>query len=286
MRLEDIVIVLARPSEPGNTGAVCRAMKNMGLSRLRLASPVYQAGPNPDVRGLPEGPELEKLLARALRASEIWEQARRFDSLEAALADCAIAVGTTRRRGKHRKSNTMRPWELAEFLKDKNGPAAIVFGNERTGLNDGELALCNLASHIPADREFPSVNLSHAVQIYAYELYRVLDPSEAAVRHRNDTPDQWIPMTLAECTALARRIGGSLESLGFYRHPGREEQERFLRDLFSRAGLTLREGRYLGNIAAKAARLTGVTVPNSVTVGKEAFDEGVRIIRSQGRKVF
>jgi tRNA/rRNA methyltransferase/tRNA (cytidine32/uridine32-2'-O)-methyltransferase len=64
-------------------------------------------------------------------------------------------------------------------------------------------------------------------------------------------------MTHAECTALARRISASLEDLGFYRHPGREEQERFLRDLFSRAGLTLREGRYLGNIAAKAARLAG-----------------------------
>ncbi|MDR2048083.1 MAG: RNA methyltransferase [Treponema sp.] len=260
MRLEDIVIVLVRPSEPGNTGAVCRAMKNMGLSRLRLASPVYQAGPDPNVRGLPEGPELEQLLARALHACEIWEEARRFDSLEAALADCSIAVGTTRRRGKHRKSNTMRPWELAEFLKDKNGPAAIVFGNERTGLNDRELASCNLASHIPVDREFPSVNLSHAVQIYAYELYRVLGPVGArrpAAGHQDDAPDQWVPMTLAECTALARRIGGSLESLGFYRHPGREEQERFLRDLFSRAGLTPREGRYLGNIAAKAARLAG-----------------------------
>jgi tRNA/rRNA methyltransferase/tRNA (cytidine32/uridine32-2'-O)-methyltransferase len=261
MRLEDIVIVLARPSEPGNTGAACRAMKNMGLSRLRLVSPVYQAGPDPAVRGLPEGRELEQLLARAIHASEIWENARRFDSLEEALADCAIAVGTTRRRGKRRKSHTMPPGELAEFLKDKSGPAAIVFGNERTGLNDRELALCNLASHIPADPEFPSVNLSHAVQIYAYELYRVLGPLGSAAGNPDNPPGAakpGIPMTQAECTALARRISGSLESLGFYRHPGREEQERFLRDLFSRAGLGLREGRYLGNIAARAARLAAM----------------------------
>jgi tRNA/rRNA methyltransferase/tRNA (cytidine32/uridine32-2'-O)-methyltransferase len=71
-------------------------------------------------------------------------------------------------------------------------------------------------------------------------------------------------MTHAESTALARRISGSLESLGFYRHPGREEQERFLRDLFSRAGLTLREGRYLGNIAARAARLAVPGLPDLV----------------------
>ncbi|MDR0403463.1 MAG: RNA methyltransferase [Treponema sp.] len=262
MDLEDIVVVLARPSEPGNTGAVCRAMKNMGLSRLRVVSPLYQAGPDPNVRGLPEGPELEKLLGRAVHAAEIWENARRFDSLDAALADCAVAAGTTRRRGKRRKSNSLRPRELAEFLKDRRGRAAIVFGNERTGLNDEELALCNLASHIPSNPEFPSINLSHAVQIYAYELYHALGPagqtrraSGADSRWTLAAPESEIPMTQAECTALVRRISGSLESLGFYRHPGREEQERFLRDFFSRAGLTLREGRYLGNISARAARI-------------------------------
>jgi tRNA/rRNA methyltransferase/tRNA (cytidine32/uridine32-2'-O)-methyltransferase len=251
MRLNDIIIVLCRPSEPGNTGAVCRAMKNMGLSRLRLTAPMYPAGNSPGGRGLPQGPELETLLARAVHAAEIWENARCFPGLEAALADCAITVGTTRRRGRRRKSVTMRPGELASFLKDKPGPAAIVFGNERTGLEDSELELCSLASHIPVYPEFPSINLSHAVQIYAYELYRALGEHTAP----DAVPGQWIPMTQAENAALVRRAAASLESLGFYRHPGREEQEQFLRDLFARAGLTLREGRYLGNIIAKAARL-------------------------------
>lgn len=252
MRLDDIVIVLARPSEPGNTGAVCRAMKNMGLSRLRLAAPQYQAGPDPSVRGLPLGPGLEKLTARAVHAGEIWQNAECFDTLAAALSDCSVAVGTTRRRGRRRKF-TLRPRELARFLKDRAGRAALVFGNERTGLEDEELSLCGLASHIPAGDEFPSLNLSHAVQIYAYELYRVLGPGAS------DAPGkisgQWVPMSLEDTAALARRIGVSLESLGFYRHPGREEQERFLRDFFSRAGLTVSEGRYLENIAARAARL-------------------------------
>jgi tRNA/rRNA methyltransferase/tRNA (cytidine32/uridine32-2'-O)-methyltransferase len=257
MRLEDIIIVLSRPSEPGNTGAVCRAMKNMGLSRLRVASPQYQAGNDPAVRGLPLGLELETLLARAIHAVEIWDRAECFPGLEAAVADCAVTVGTTRRRGRRRKSVTMRPAELACFLKDRPGPAAIVFGNERTGLEDGELALCGLASHIPVHPEFPSINLSHAVQIYAYELYRVLGENTAP--EGENAPDavsgQWVPMTQTESAALAHRVSASLESLGFYRRPGREEQERFLRDLFARAGLTLREGRYLGDVIAKAARL-------------------------------
>jgi tRNA/rRNA methyltransferase/tRNA (cytidine32/uridine32-2'-O)-methyltransferase len=224
-------------------------MKNMGLSRLYLAAPEYHT-PSGELQ-YPEGSELERLLTRAIHAAEIWENAQRFDSLEAALAGCAITVGTTRRRGKHRKSNTLRPWELAEFLKDKTGEAAIVFGNERTGLEDAELSFCNLASHIPVDSAFPSLNLSHAVQIYAYELYRAL----AASSPEHFVPGQWVPMTQEESAALAGRISASLETLGFYRHPGREEQERFLRDLFSRAGLSLREGRYLGNIIDRALHL-------------------------------
>jgi tRNA/rRNA methyltransferase/tRNA (cytidine32/uridine32-2'-O)-methyltransferase len=248
MRLDDVIIVLARPSEPGNTGAVCRALKNMGLSRLRLAAPAYPAGPDPSVRGMPEGAALENLLARALHAADVWNAAECCETLEQALADCSISAGITRRRGRKRKTVSLCPRELAAFLKDKEGKAALVFGNERTGLEDGELSLCSLASHIPAAREFPSLNLSHAVQIYAYELSRVLGPAP-------EVPGRWIPLTREENAALAGRISGLLETLGFYRHRGREEQERFLRDFFSRAGLTVREGRYLENIAAKAVRL-------------------------------
>jgi tRNA/rRNA methyltransferase/tRNA (cytidine32/uridine32-2'-O)-methyltransferase len=251
VHLDDIIIVLARPSESGNSGAICRAMKNMGLSRLRIAAPNYRAGHDPADRGLPWGPELETLLARAIHAAEIWHNAEYFSSLEAALADCAVTVGTTRRRGKRRKSASMSPRELAAFLKNRNGNAAVVFGNERTGLEDGELALCTLASHIPASPKFPSINLSHAVQIYVYELYCALG-EDAAPRN---VPGQWVPLTHEESTDLALHVCASLERLGFYRRPGREEQEQFLRDLFARAGLTPREGRYLEAFIAKAARL-------------------------------
>jgi len=239
MCLDDVIFVLARPSEPGNTGAVCRAMKNMGLGRLRIAA-----------SELPATDEaLEKLLARAIHASDIWEKAERFDHLRAALADCAITVGTSRRRGRRRKSSTLTPGELAAFLKGKNGKAAIVFGNERTGLNGEELALCNIASHIPVDPEFPSVNLSHAVQIYAYELYQALEPPCRAVC------GQWVPMNAEEIDKEVKIVSNALASVGFYKYPVREDQERFLRDLMARAGLSLSEGRYLGNIIAKSGRL-------------------------------
>lgn len=257
MRLKDITIVLTRPSEPGNAGAVCRGMKNMGLRRLRIAAAELD---------LQDGTNRETLLARAIHAADVWEQAEHFATLEAALADCTISVGTTRRRGRRRKFSTLSPWELAEFLKARQGRAALVFGNERTGLNGEELALCNMASHISVSRECPSINLSHAVQIYAYELYRAMAETE---EHKEaDTSDrlrgktaslevsgQWVPMAEKEIEALVLRISNALASIGFYRHPGRTMQERFLRDLIARAGLSLSEGRYLQNILVKAGRL-------------------------------
>jgi tRNA/rRNA methyltransferase/tRNA (cytidine32/uridine32-2'-O)-methyltransferase len=229
-------------------------MKNMGLRWLRTAASELNLA----------GPDLEKLLARAVHAADIWEGAEHVDTLETALADCALSAGTTRRRGRHRKSNTLSPRELAEFLKIRPGKAAIVFGNERTGLNGGELELCNMASHIPVSPEFPSVNLSHAVQIYAYELYQALaenggdaaaDGGPAAGGGPGGVSGRWVPMVRDEIDAQVKTISDSLEALGFYKHPGKEEQERFLRDLIARAGLGLREGRYLGNIIVKAGRL-------------------------------
>lgn len=232
------MIVLSRPSEPGNVGAVCRAMKNMGLSRLRLVD----AGDKPLDEAI--------IQARTVHAADIWERAEHFSSLAEAVKDISLVIGITRRRGQRRKAATTGPGEMAEMLRGKPGQAALVFGNERTGLEAREIALCNLASHIPASEIFPSLNLSHAVQIYAYELYMALSvEAEAAVE------GQWIPLDREAVDALTQSITNALESLGFYKQPGRTEQERFFRDIISRAALMEREGRYLADIFAKASRL-------------------------------
>ena len=238
MRLSDVFIVLSRPAESGNVGAVCRAMKNMGLSRLRLAAP--------------EASDTAALLARAVHAGDVWENAQTFDTLADAVADCAIVAGTSRRRGHKRKTITMNPRELAGYLAGREGNVALVFGNERTGLETAELALCNLASHIDADAGFPSLNLSHAVQIYCYELRTALN---AASNTAEKPSGHWMPVDRAAADALATSISGSLAKIGFYRYRGREEQEIFFRDLINRAGLTVNEARYLGNIFAKASKL-------------------------------
>jgi len=234
MLLQDIKIILCQASKGGNVGAVCRVMKNMGLSGLRLAAP--------------QSLDTTQISAMAVHALDMWEEAQTFDNLAAAAADCAIVVGTTRRRGHHRKSVSMTPRVLAQWLSQRPGPAAIVFGGERAGLDDAELELCNIASHIPVSDAQPSLNLSHAVQIYAYELFLALEK-------QNPAKGEWQSMNQSEISALVGSITDTLASLGFYRHPNREEQTRFLRDVISRAGLTEREGGYLKDIFVKAARL-------------------------------
>ena len=247
MLLSDVIIVLSRPSEPGNIGAVCRAMKNMGLSRLRLV--MHEMAEMVSAPGATCAAEAI-IRTRAVHAADLWEAAEKFDSLAAAVSDCALVVGTTRRRGRHRKRVTMTPRELAAFLKNHEGPAALVFGNERTGLDDEELELCNMASHIPVSDAFPSMNLSHAVQIYAYELFQALScPEKEAVK------GQWVPLDQGSIEHIVRDIAEVFRKLGFYKQAGREEQERFLKSVFSRAGLTEKESRYFADIFTKAAWL-------------------------------
>ena len=240
MFLQDIKIIISQVSESGNVGAICRVMKNMGLSQLRLAAPLI-AYNSP-------GPDIEQIRARAVHAWDIWENTRIFNNLAEAAADCSIIVGTTRRRGYRRKSVSMPPRTLAAWLAEHPGPAALVFGNERTGLEESELELCHFASHIPVSDAQPSLNLSHAVQIYAYELF-------LAMETQMPVKGEWQAMNQTKISVLVDSLTDTLASLGFYKIRSKEEQARFLRDVISRAGLSEREGAYFTDIIRKAARL-------------------------------
>ncbi|MCL2092809.1 MAG: RNA methyltransferase [Treponema sp.] len=255
MNLSNIIIILSRPSEPGNVGAVCRAMKTMGFHRLRVVEPDFSWL---ELKNSEKSEET--IVARAVHAADVWEGAERFSTLAEAVKDCSLVIGTTRRRGRNRKQVSMTPKELAEFLQKRLGEEAasnggqigLVFGNERTGLDDEEIGLCNLASHIPVDEAFPSLNLSHAVQIYTYELFLALSTGGAV-------KGQWVPLTQEKSEELVQRISGELRLLGFYKQAGREEQERFFRDLFSRSALSEREGIYFADLITRAVRLSQKT---------------------------
>ncbi len=233
MLQKNIIIVLSRPSESGNVGAVCRVMKNMGLSRLRIVAPEMPL-------------DSSLIISRAVHAGDVWEQAEHFENLKDALADCSLVVGTTRRLGEKRKNISLSPKETAAYIMGKGGKTAVVFGNERTGLEKEEIDLCSMASHIPASDAFPSLNLSHAVQIYAYEFF---------LASAEEKSSRWVPADRTALDFMVQVMSNSLASIGFYKQYGREDQEHFFRDIFSRAGTTLKEARYLEQLFKKIAIL-------------------------------
>jgi tRNA/rRNA methyltransferase/tRNA (cytidine32/uridine32-2'-O)-methyltransferase len=266
---DSVYIILCRPQDSGNVGAVCRAMLNFGFYNLR----VVHDSTLPPLDGT-------VIKTRAVHADVVWDNAGHFESLEEAVSDCGLVVGTSRRRGKERKRLTWTADEAAAFVaerlvtnagKQSNAADAVattekvafMFGNERTGLETEELRCCNVASYIPANDAFPSLNLSHAVQVYTHELFKALRKAEelAAAKGAGRTwlfarPEgSWEPLALPHIEKVVASISGELERKGFYRKPGREMQEEFLRDIFCRAGITYSEAQYMKKIILKSAHL-------------------------------
>jgi tRNA (cytidine32/uridine32-2'-O)-methyltransferase len=174
MPLSAIRIVLVEPSHPGNIGAVARAMKNMALAELVLVRP--KAFPNAEAD------------ARASGASDVLANARIAHSVIEAVADCGFVAATTSRP----RDQNFRALDLHEagariFEMSVRGPAAVLFGAERTGLTNEELALAHLLIRIPANPDYPSLNLAMAVQLVTYELFRAAG-SPASTRPLSEAP--------------------------------------------------------------------------------------------------
>lgn len=192
----------------------------------------------------------------AVHAADIWENARFFEpsihGLREAVADCSIAAGTTRRMGEKRKSWGMTPEQFADNVRTAGvGTCAVIFGNERTGLTDEELDCCTVAVNIPSNDDFPSLNLSHAVQIVAYSLFRALDG------HRRG----YDPISLERLDSLVGDISAHIDRIGLYRTAGREDNDRFLREIFSRAALSEGEAARLEKLFKKISWIKTGSAP-------------------------
>jgi TrmH family RNA methyltransferase len=230
--LSDFAVLLCRAEEGGNVGSACRAMKTMGLSRLILA-------------GCPEYQE-DRVRMMAVHAFDVYEKAERFPDLASALAGFSLSGGFTRRRGERRKAFSLSVQDFAAQARSRpaGGSVALVFGNERTGLTQGELALCSLAAHIPSSDAFPSLNLSQAVQIACYELRK-------QALGRRDASAQ--PVTRAAVDESVERIAGHLRAIGFFKITRDRDLSSFLRDTAERAAYSPSELRYFESIFRKAA---------------------------------
>jgi len=154
--MERIRIVLCRPSHPGNIGAAARAMKTMGLSDLRLVAPErYPA------------PEAEWMATNAI---DVLRAARIHSTLQGSIKDCVAAFALSA-RPREWSPQVLDVRSAAARALASGGKVAFVFGNESAGLTNEELFACQFLVHIPANREFSSLNLAQAVQVVAYELF-------------------------------------------------------------------------------------------------------------------
>ncbi|MCR5762507.1 MAG: RNA methyltransferase [Treponema sp.] len=235
MNLQNIVIVLSHPEESRNVGAVCRAMANNSIKELRIV-------------GNKDSIDDSRVRILAIHASNIWDQAKFYPSITEATKDCVCAAGTTRRRGKKRKGKLYLPEEFADLASGMtdNGKAAIVFGNERTGLTDEELLECTMGVTIPSSDEFASLNLSHAVQILCYHMFR----------HTKKNFTGYTPITLSRLDQTVTSIADSLQRIGFFSKTGRPDMEQFWKTILSRASLSESEAQYLEKTFDKAAGLS------------------------------
>lgn len=156
MKLTDIQIVLSHTTHPGNIGATARAMKTMGLSKLALVNPSNYPSAEATVR--------------ASRADDVLQDASVFTSIEDAVSDSHIVIGTSARQRRH-DAPLLTPRELSNLVSERsNQKVSILFGTENSGLTNNELSLCHYQVYIPANPDYSSLNLASAVQLIAYDL--------------------------------------------------------------------------------------------------------------------
>lgn len=235
-----IRIVLVGTQHPGNIGSAARAMKTMGLSRLVLAAP--EKAPDRDSYALAAG------------ADDVLAAAAIVPDLAAAVADCHFVLGCTARsrRIALEQFDPRQAAALCDARARGGAEVALVFGRERTGLENEELQLCHAAVHIPANPAYSSLNLASAVQVLSYELRMAAlaaggigaDPGE-----RREPP-----ASHAQMEGFFGQLGQALDAIDFHKGRVPEAAMHKLRRLFLRAELDEREVRLLRGVLADVER--------------------------------
>jgi TrmH family RNA methyltransferase len=159
--MTSISILLVEPENPDNIGAVCRAMKNTGFGDLRLVRPPHDWK--------------KKSEKMAMAGADLIEKANVFSTVEEALADRQLVIGTTRRGGPRR--GFFMPFRKAiKTLSQRTAQGdrcAVMFGKESKGLDNHSLSLCHWVTTIPVHPDCPSINLAQAVMIITFKLFEI-----------------------------------------------------------------------------------------------------------------
>ena len=251
---QSLRFVLVRTSHPGNIGAAARAIRTMGFARLVLVAP--HKFPHAETTAMAAG------------ADDVLERIVVVPTLAEAIADCTYVLGcTARRRGVQLPELAPRAAAAHACAALAGGEVAVVFGNERTGLENDELMRCNVAVHIPTDPTYSSLNLAQAVQVLAYELRLSLfgSPEETAIRQvatalapatsaaASSKSDP--PATAEQMEHFFGHLSQMLVDIDFHKGRSPVTIERRLRRLFGHANLDQREVRILRGIFDDAQRM-------------------------------
>lgn len=230
---DNIFFTLVEPKEQGNIGASARAIKNMGFRNLCLVNP----------------PKIDnEAYWFACNANDILESAKIYNTLDDAIGDKALVIGTTRRIGK-RRGLIFPITEATKKIREIafNNKVVMLFGREDKGLFNKEIEKCGFSITIPTSYEQPSLNLAQAVLIVAYELSKL---ELSANEKRTDIK----LVNTEELTVLYSRISNSLKILGYIPKGNRNLEKKIMTNLkhfIGRAGLTNWELKMLHGICSQ-----------------------------------
>ena len=230
--LANIRIVLIQTSHPGNIGSAARAMKTMGLSELYLVNP----------KSFPD----DQAVAMSSNAADILNNAHVVDTLQEAIADCQLVVGSSARHERSLKWDILDSRSCGELVakQAKASKVAILFGRESSGLSNEELALCRHLVHIPTNPDYSSLNVASAVQILGYEC-RIASLKNEGLEENHadnanaDPDDAWI--TAKESEGYFEHLQSILIELDFLDPDNPRYLMPRLRRLYSRSGITRSE---------------------------------------------
>jgi tRNA/rRNA methyltransferase len=223
------IIILVRPQLGENIGKAARAMLNFGLTELRLVSP-RDGWPNPSAGPAASGADI------------VLDQAQVFESIADATADCTHVFATSvRRRGVIKPVVT--PAEAALSIRSEVGRSAILFGPERAGLENDDVAIARTLITVPVNPEFGSLNLAQAVILIAYEWSKgeaLAQPSKVALDP---------PASQAELDGMIAQLETMLEEKGHFHPPDRAHIDRqTIRSILTKPGWSAQEVRTLRGV--------------------------------------